>query len=972
MKKNILSIFIFLTLFETSAQNIPRISLIDVAQIRNTLKAAPSEISINVAQQQATAADITISLPLPDGTNKSFVVVESPLMERGLAKQYADIKTYRVFGKEANGLITVAPSGVYGLIFDVTGNVVIAPKNILQNEHEINYQSNLLGDEECKIGEEHIKSFGTINPEAAVRTYNNGSTLRTYRMAIVTTGEFYTNNGGNATTAQAAVVSMVNSLRAVYEKEASVSFTLVTTKFYTDATTDPFNGSDALKAAEVFGGLITTEPTNFALANYDIGHVLHHASGGGVAYLNAPCRNNNLSGSYPSPIKAGAWSGSTTTSFSTFIHEVGHQFSAGHTFNSVSSNCNGNIMTGSAYEPGSGSTYMSYSGSCSPDNISNISGSSRTYFNTNSLQSIINYSSNSGTCSVNTSTGNTPPVINANPNAKILIIPKNTPFMLEGSGTDAEGQQILYNWEQYNLGTTRGAADDARNATDSPIFRSLTPSATGNIRFFPNMNTVRNNRNLPSNDEALPQVARTITMRLTGRDNNASGGGVHNASINITVTNSEPFRVSAFNNPTTWVNDGTSSFLLTWNVSSTNQTPINCSNVKVTFSTDGGATFPITLLASTPNDGSVSIPIPNNITSMGRVKIEGIGNIFFDINDRNITITNACVKETISTISPSAAVSGAVNTTALNLTNSSPLFGLANTITGTIGSNDPVTTLIARNPTTTFCTALPTNTPQYDQYAIRVSIAGNYTFSYTAGTLSSGNRIMNLYQNNYDVLNLCTNWLASNATSSNGTSFTLVNPMVVSLLPNVTYILVLSGNGSSTGTYTLGITNTVGGEVRYTEPQNTAFKYLIINNATNNIVSFSDSTNLSAYPVGSYKVYIFSHVENLALNNYVNTNFTTFQNNVSNNTICGVISSNFRQIDITPPCPPTLDISSIATSGIQQAIQSIVSNQIINSGINVIYRAANSITLLPANANSGFSATDGSIFRAEIGGCNQR
>lgn len=970
MKKFILSQLFLLIFFEVSAQNLPSIAQINIAEIRNKLKAAPSEISINVAKQQATAAGISVSLPLPDGTNKSFWVVESPLMESGLAKQYSDIKTYRVFGEEANGLITVAPSGVYGLIFDVTGNVVIAPKNILQNEHEVLYQSDLFGDEECKVGAEHIKSLGKISQEMTTQTYSNGSTLRTYRIAIVTTGEFYTNNGGNATTAQAAVVSIVNSLKAVYEKEASVSFTLVATKFYTDAATDPFSGSDALKAAEVFGGLITSEPSNFALTNYDIGHVLHHASGGGVAYLNGPCRNNNLNSAYPSPIKAGAWSGSTTTSFNTFIHEVGHQFSAGHTFNSVSSSCNGNIMTGSAYEPGSGSSYMSYAGNCSPDNISNSSGSNRTYFNTNSLQSIINYSSNSGTCSVNTTTGNTPPVISANPNAKILIIPKNTPFMLEGSGTDTEGQQILYNWEQYNLGTTRGAADDARNATDSPIFRSIAPSATGNVRFFPNMNTIRNNRNLPNNDEALPQVARTITMRLTGRDNNASGGGVHNASINITVTNSEPFKVSSFNNPTTWVYDGTSNFLLTWDVSATNQTPINCSNVKVTFSTDGGATFPITLLASTPNDGSELIPIPNNITSSGRVKIEGIGNIFFDINDRNIAITNACVKESISTISPSTAISGAVNTTALNLTNSSPLFGLANTITGSIGSNDPITTLVARNPTTNVCTPLPANTPQYDQYAIRVSVAGNYTFNYTAGTLSSGSRIMNLYQNNYDVLNLCTNWLASNASSSNGTSFTLVNPMVVSLVPNVTYILVLSGNGSNTGTYTLGITNTVGGEVRYAEPQNTAFKYLIVNNSTNNIVSFSDSTNLSTYPVGSYKVYVFSHVENLDLSSYVNTNFTTFQNNVSNNTICGVISSNFRQVDITPPCPPTLDISGIAISGFQQAIQSIISTQTVNSGINVIYRAADSITLLPANANSGFNATDGSIFRAEIGGCN--
>ncbi|MGL4632715.1 MAG: M12 family metallo-peptidase [Leadbetterella sp.] len=957
-----LSLFLFINV---NAQNTPRIAQINVIEIRNTLKVAPTETSKAIAKQQAMDVGISIMLPLPDGTSKSFVVIESPLMEPELAKQYSEIKTYRVYGKDADGLITVAPSGVYGLIFDATGNVVIAPKNILHNEHEVLYQNDLLGNEECTVGGEHTGSSRKNNRDAAVQTYSNGFTLRTYRMAIVTTGEFYVNNNGTTTdssTVQAAIVSLVNSLKAVYEKEASVSFNLVATKFYKNAATDPFDGSNALKAAEVFGGLITSDPTNFALTNYDIGHVLHGASGGGVAYLNTPCRNGNLSSSYTSPQKAGAWSGSTTTSFTTFIHEVGHQFSAGHTFNSISSSCNGNIMTGSAYEPGSGSTYMSYAGNCSPDNTSG--GNSRSYFNTNSLESIINFSVNSATCSVNTSTGNSPPVINANPNAKTLIIPKNTPFLLEGSGIDANGHTILYNWEQANLGTTRGAADDARNSTDSPIFRSVSPTTTGNVRSFPNIAAIRNG-NLPNNDEALPQVARTITMKLTGRDNNASGGGMHNPSIDITVTDSEPFKVSSFNNPTTWVYDGTSSVLLTWDVSQTNQTPINCINVKVTFSTDNGNTFPITLLTSTPNDGSQLIQIPNNITTTGRIKIEGIGNIFFDINDRPITITNACVKETVSTISPNRAVAETVGSSALNLTNSSPLFGLANTITESLGTNDPTTTAVAKNPTTSVCIPLPAITSQYDRYAIRVSVAGAYTFTFTGGTLSSNNRIMNLYQNNYDVLNLCTNWLASNITSSNGTSYTLANPMAISLVPNVTYILVVSGNNNSTGTYTLGITNTIGGEVRYAEPQKTAFKYLTVNNSNNAIVDFSDSTNYRSYPVGSYKVYVFSYTQNLVLSSYVNTDFTVFQNNIVNNTICGVISSNFRQIDINPDCPSTTDLTGIATLGITQAIQSITSNQTINSTINTTYKASNFIMLLPE-----FNASSGSIFKAEIGGCN--
>lgn len=283
------------------------------------------------------------------------------------------------------------------------------------------------------------------------------------------------------------------------------------------------------------------EPGSFALNLWNIGHVLHGASGGGVAYTPSTC-NDYVQLPMTGPLKGGGWSGSNPTSFSIFIHEVGHQFSAGHTFNSINSGFNGNIMTGSAYEPGSGSTFMSYWGNCSPDNISGPVN--RVHFNTNSLQSIINFSTTSGTCSTNTSTGNAVPVANA---GAAYTIPKNTPFVLTGSGTDTNGDILYYNWEQYNLGTTRGSAAAAAGSTDSPIFRSFQPTTTGNIRSFPALAAVLNG-SLPLNDEALPTVGRSLLFRLTARDRRAGGSGVHCSEVSITVDpNSGPLTVTAPN-----------------------------------------------------------------------------------------------------------------------------------------------------------------------------------------------------------------------------------------------------------------------------------------------------------------------------------------------------------------------------------------------------------------------------------------
>ena len=73
-------------------------------------------------------------------------------------------------------------------------------------------------------------------------------------------------------------------------------------------------------------------------------------------------------------------------------------------------------------------------------------------------------------------------------------------------------------------------------------------------------------------------------------------------------------------------------------VSNTTSAPINCANVRILLSTDGGFTYPVVLAASVPNNGSASISVPNNLSNTCRVKVEAIGNIFFDISNTNFRI----------------------------------------------------------------------------------------------------------------------------------------------------------------------------------------------------------------------------------------------------------------------------------------------------------------------------------------------
>ena len=78
--------------------------------------------------------------------------------------------------------------------------------------------------------------------------------------------------------------------------------------------------------------------------------------------------------------------------------------------------------------------------------------------------------------------------------------------------------------------------------------------------------------------------------------------------------------------------------VITWNVSATDISPINCSSVDIFLSEDGGYTYPITLATNVPNNGSANIVVPNLNIAKARIKVKGSGNIFFDISNYDIKI----------------------------------------------------------------------------------------------------------------------------------------------------------------------------------------------------------------------------------------------------------------------------------------------------------------------------------------------
>jgi hypothetical protein len=566
---------------------------------------------------------VEISMPLPDGTFVRFSVQESPVMESALARQFPELKTYRGQGIDdptMTARFDLTPAGFHAIVLSPDRTFYIDPFPLRRPGEETYmafFKSDSPEDEKrlrCLVGEDAAGPAALARRGERAAPLSNGETLRTYRLAVATTGEYTKFHGGTVAGALRAIVTTINRVNSIYERDLAISLSLVadeTKIIYTDPDTDPYTNLDAYK-------LIEENQRNLDAVlganGYDIGHVFSRG-GGGLAAVRSVGQNGR---------KAKGATGSNEPRGDAFdvdyvAHEMGHQFGANHTFNATTENCSGNRNPTTAYEPGSGSTIMGYAGICGPSDLQRNSDS---YFHDASIEEILAYVTSDEVSAVPrmTRTNNRPPSVVA---GQRFVIPKGTPFKLDAVGTDADGDAVTFDWEQFDLGKESPPDDDGDEAR--PIFRSFNPSKTA-TRFFPRMDSLFASRLLPG--EALPSRTRLMSFRVTGRDNRAGGGGISvaNATVSV-VTDSGPFVVMG---PAAAWMVGTQQ-VVTWNVAGTSSAPVSCGRVRISLSTDGGKTFTV-LTPNTPNTGTATVTVPDTPTTQARIMVEAVDNAFFNVS----------------------------------------------------------------------------------------------------------------------------------------------------------------------------------------------------------------------------------------------------------------------------------------------------------------------------------------------------
>ncbi|QVY64012.1 zinc-dependent metalloprotease family protein [Polaribacter sp. Q13] len=725
-----------------------------------------------VLKSKSKRAQKTIQLPNAKGGFSNFLIKEDSNFETKLSEKFSMIKSYSAQGIEdptAVAKISVGTDGFHAVVYSGVEKTVYIDPYSKDNKSLIVYKrSDLEPDKDgftCHVEEVSRRVITQVN---ASKNANDGK-LRTFRLALVCSGEyaqFHLTNQNISTAAtdevkKAAVLSAMNTtmtrVNGVYERDLSVKMVIVGDNdkvIFLDAATDNITDGDPDTMLNEVQTICDAEIGN---ANYDIGHVFS-IGGDGLAGGGIVC----ITGSKARGVTGRSQPIGDAYDIDYVAHEMGHQFGANHTQNN--DDCNRN--NGTAVEPGSASTIMGYAGICSP----NVQSKSDDYFHAVSIAEMWSTIQSSASCAVLTDANNSAPTANAGLD---YSIPKSTPFLLKGIGTDADGTASLtYNWEQ----TDNEVATMPPVATNSggPMFRSL-PSATSSERYMPELATVVAG-SIASTWEVLPSVARDLNFSFLVRDNHAGGGSTARDNMKVTVEDADAFTVLTPSTPVTWY--GGSTQAITWNKGTTDVTPINCQNVTIKLSIDGGLTFPIILKENTPNDGTEDVEIPENPTTSARIMVEAADNIFYNVNATNFTINSSTPTFEMTNTSGTQFACNTGNQSVSYLLNFDFVNGFSEAVSFT-ATGQPAGAIVSFNPTTISgdgnvtvnITGLNGVTPQ--AYTINVignssSINNNIDLGLNITTVSFGALTLTSPANNTDEIDLSTtlNWVADSNASN--------------------------------------------------------------------------------------------------------------------------------------------------------------------------------------------------------------
>ena len=627
---------------------------------RNHLVSA-LELAPNV--NTSLSSDVILSMPNHNIENKAFRFFETEVLPLSLKIKYPAIKSYMGIGVKNpshRASIVLYNNGIFCLLIDENGS-----SHIKVDKH---YGAVIRHTDNFKHNECKISNNGTISRDLnddlfwdCVGTdqpcYPVGTTLTTYRFAGIMS-ERATNEVSDGTVegGLAWMVAMVNQVNLLWVRELGFKLEMVEESdqliftndnpapdiFQQDPSCHSSGDPKYCELEEVKPYLESIigpggDDTPQNERTWEYGAHFDTRYNGGVAYMPGSTSTNNAS-------------------YAVFNHEIGHNLGSPH-----------NISIEGGWRCTIGGTIMG-------SRVRTLEGFSGDQYSSHTIELAMNYRNdqmiyqdlgiwggNYVTGASDEETGNVIPDLVVPESG--IIIPKETPFFLEGTSVPYD-TDYTFSWEQND------ASDESfsMNPLDTslpfflpdkgPLFATVDPTRDGYKRYFPSIQTILNNNySTEINDygtmltvEKLPFASREMNMRLIVRTNNPYAGSLNHKNVEFFVAGTAgPFRVTSQMDSTIW--EVGSVQQVTWDVANTNDPDsVNCQNIDIIMSLNGGQTFDFIIAENIPNTGSHTLTIPPSPpTVSGRLMVRANDNIFFDINNGNITILNNNVPSLILT-----------------------------------------------------------------------------------------------------------------------------------------------------------------------------------------------------------------------------------------------------------------------------------------------------------------------------------
>ena len=601
---------------------------LDIGKIRAQLATAEP--------QGRNAKAVEVSIPTLEGRVERFRVYSFPVVAESLAKRY-QLGSYVGVGMDDPKKyvrFSVAPNDFQAMIVKDGKYQFVEPQNADKSVYGVFAKTNftkgsafVCSTEESPASQkqmENLKAGGNVlGNDPTDFSKSSDRKYRTLRLVISTTGE-YTQLFGSVEAALAQVNATLTRVNGVYEREMALHLNLqdYPQLIYTDPATDPYS-SVAGGAPDSWTTELQKTLTNVVgEENYDIGHLFGHDGGGGNAgcigcICESPTPNNprRKGSAYTSPADKKPYGDSFDIDY--VAHEIGHQLGANHTFSHRLESAGVNA------EPGSGSTIMGYAGITSQ----NVQDHSDPYFHTLSIRQIQD-NLIAKSCDVETPLDNQPPVVKAMAD---INIPKGTAFFLTAEASDAEGDPLLYSWEQVDNAKTATTSTNIGKLSSGPNFRVYNPDPSP-VRYFPKFESVMNGvlDNSKRTWEAVSTVAREMNFAALVRENDPAKNirQTQYATQKVVVGKDGPFLVT-----TKRVYNDIASAPIEWDVANTAAAPYNVQNVRIDYTEDNGKTW-VVLADSTPNDGKENFDL--RFLQEGKrikVRISAIGNVFYAVKE---------------------------------------------------------------------------------------------------------------------------------------------------------------------------------------------------------------------------------------------------------------------------------------------------------------------------------------------------